>query len=93
MTTSKPVTTWLIEYSRSQDSWSGTGCTEYEYETKARKELKEFREKNSHRDDNTRAQTRPCPIWTSDGTWSSYTSAGTKYRLVKIIRMVVDDEA
>lgn len=57
----KPITTWLIEYSRFNGSWESYGMRELEQETKARKELKELREKNEHRDDQTRARTRPCP--------------------------------
>jgi hypothetical protein len=50
------------------------------------------REENVHRDDDTRAQVRPCPIWTQDGTWKTYTSVPTHYRIVKVTREVIDTD-
>lgn len=63
----------------------------HESEARARKELAEAREADKHRDDEIRARTRPCTIWTQDGTWASYRSAATNYRLVKTTVEVVEE--
>lgn len=92
---SKPGVTWQIEsqYGTTRpDGWSSIGWEETANEFKERQTLKSYREKNLHRDDKTRAQTRPCTIWTPDGTWASYRSAATNYRLVRITREVVDED-
>lgn len=94
---SKPKITWQIEYSlgSGQYGWSryhDDDCAISHSEDMARNILASLRYQNLHRDDKTRAQTRPCAIWTPDGTWASYTSAGTMYRLVKITKEVMDEE-
>lgn len=60
-------------------------------EERALTELREAREKNKHRDDKTRSETRPCKIWTPDGTWASYRSAATNYRLIKTTVEVIEE--
>lgn len=94
---SKPEVTWQIEYSLGSgqygwNRWNDDQANVAKSESLARTMLATLREDNLHRDDKTRAQTRPCPIWTPDGTWVSYTSAATMYRLVKITREVVGEE-
>jgi hypothetical protein len=69
-------------------SWSTIGWREYTREDQAREALRDLRDSNLTRDHLTRTQKRPCTIWTPDGTWASYRSAGTNYRLIKITREV-----
>lgn len=73
-----------------QHGWSSSQHR-HRSEEQALKELEMARETNRHRDDKTRAKTRPCTIWTSDGTWASYRSAATNYRLVKTTVEVVEE--
>lgn len=85
--------TWLIEHTVGARSWSPIGLEHQNHEKgSAEQLLKVKREENEHRDDRTRAETRPCTIWTKDGTWASYESCPTYYRLVKIIREVVNED-
>lgn len=94
---SKPKTTWLIEYRYCTRSWGPHTSDdnqrgEFDNEHLANVRLIRLRHANKHRDDTTRAETRPCKIWTPDGTWASYRSAATEYRLVKVTREVVDED-
>jgi hypothetical protein len=84
--------TWLIEHTVGARSWSFVKEFEFRESGSAKSHIAQLRYDNDHRDDNTRAQTRPCVIWTKDGTWASYESAPTYYRLVKITREVVDED-